>query len=760
MTYDAEKVKAGREHLTIFEIDADQCAADYADESTNINPTPNIFTDWVPTSASVTADTTIAPDGTTTADTVEDASAVIGGRITKDLALTGPIGTRITFGLAIKQDSQPRVARLDLAANSNFVLLSYLFSPADGTSKEYLPEASAFDTGITVAKEGDWWWVSLTIHSSVAITDATMRFYPAAGPDINNYNPSTTGTLDVWGAHYIVNGGKSTCYARLSDKCHKTRNTCQVPGAYDGSGTQTLKLCTSISNEALMGSDEKLIPILDKRSINIAPSEIQPGKGIGKRANLSVKVQDIPYHDRGIDPYIYTRSYSQEDQGTLLGRYLARNPFFTGRECRLKTGYITSPWDSSNFKTRTYFLDSIDGPDSGDNYTFKAKDLLKAIDDDKSLAPTPSTGTLSANLNAGVTSGFTITGGAGEYGASGRVAIGDEIISYTTGVDSGDDFVITTITRGVDGTSDQNHDLGDTVQLCVRFDNSNPIDVTRTLITTYAGVNALFINDSDWNTERDKWFSAQSINRTIAEPTGVKELIESLSEEFLFNIWWDEIDSEIKLRAIRPPDIDGLSTFTDESHLMKATVKANVKDRLSRVIVHYGALTDLEGDKPSHFRYTHAAIDLEAESESKFNEQKIKVIYARWISATGPALQLAGRTLANFSENAKIIDMELDAKDSDLWSGGLFYVDSKKIQDVTGLNDVTLFQATRAFEDEAGDKYRYRAQSSSFKGRYGYIMPDGSPDYSIASDEQKESGCYICYDSGVFYDGTEAYKII
>jgi len=220
-------------------------------------------------------------------------------------------------------------------------------------------------------------------------------------------------------------------------------------------------------------------------------------------------------------------------------------------------------------------------------------------------------------------------------------------------------------------------------------------------------------------------FSAQALTRTITEPTGVKDLIEELAEQLLMVIWWDEIASEIKLEAIKPPSTDGIPIWNDDYHLLQSTIKENIKDRISRLVIHYGPIKQTEGDKANHFRYMHVNWDAEAESPNKYDEKSIKTIYARWLNGAGPAVQLAGRMLSRFNKNAKILTATLSAKDSDVWTSGLFYVDTNKIQDETGANKQTLFQALKVYEDEPGTTYVYQAQSSSFDGRHVYFARFG-----------------------------------
>jgi len=83
---------------------------------------------------------------------------------------------------------------------------------------------------------------------------------------------------------------------------------------------------------------------------------------------------------------------------------------------------------------------------------------------------------LSADIAAGVTSSLTILGDGSSYPASGgRIIIGDEIIIYGSGVASGEDITLSTLTRGADGTVAESHSADDSVQLCLRYESQNPV---------------------------------------------------------------------------------------------------------------------------------------------------------------------------------------------------------------------------------------------------------------------------------------------
>ena len=104
----------------------------------------------------------------------------------------------------------------------------------------------------------------------------------------------------------------------------------------------------------------------------------------------------------------------------------------------------------------------------------------------------------------------------------------------------------------------------------------------------------------------------------------------------------------------------------------------------------------------------------------------------------------------------------MDAKDDpsvDL--AGRVQIDTKHIQGVTGANDPTNFQITEIRPMDEGDSVRVKGLISSFIGRYFFVAPDGTPNYSSATEAQKAAYGFIGEVGGAnFSDGGSPYKII
>ena len=587
--------------------------------------------------------------------------------------------------------------------------------------------------------------------------------------------------------------GVSPCLA-TGMKCYKTRATCGYAAAY----ATEQKTYRFHMNESTAPAGFASIPCVE--SISTAPTKITPTKGLGYRAKLTVKMSDFKHHDRGVDPYLSTRSYDPMEQGTYFGRFRARNPYYKGRVIRVYSGYLVDSsvigatrtgldtrvtdaadtrvtdaadirvtpaeglavinrglvYDAANFEMRTYFIDKFYA-DSDGNVTVTAKDILSKTDADKAQAPIASSGTLSVALTAVATSLVLQTGEGADYndpavtGVSEHIAIGDEIIKYT-GISTD---TLTGLTRGVYSTA-ATHAIDDSVQQCLTYESINCTDVAADLLENFANIDASYIPTAKWATEETEWLSAFNVTTIIPKPIGVNQLISELAEQSLFNIWWDERLQEITLKAFAPYTSD--TAVDDSSTFTKMKVMDKPEDRISQLWVSYGLLDHKNDDKPESYRYTLVYADTESESATKNNERKIKKVYSRWYRTSAPMIQFSSRVSKWLSENPRFAEFSTDAKDGELWTGDPIDVTTSQIQSADGASNPVEMFIVEAVEEKDGS-FTFKAMNSPFFGRYARIMANTAPIYTSATAEEKLTGGWIASTGTGFADGGEAYKI-
>ncbi|KKM87162.1 hypothetical protein LCGC14_1271690 [marine sediment metagenome] len=573
----------------------------------------------------------------------------------------------------------------------------------------------------------------------------------------------------------------SPCVAVLGTtgdrKCFNTRETCQDPDNYDPAD-KTYRFCDPIEG---LPRDFDAIPSL--RGIELSPTMIDPGRTLGKRASAIATFLDHPHHDRGIDKYVDERpagtasatgeTYTPFELGTFFAKLRSRNPFYSGRLMHILTGYL--PWDFdktpeqqpaytsaeviANLRRRTYIMERWEGPDAAGAFKIIAKDMLKLADNDRTLVPIPTSGRLDGDITDADGSATLIPAGVGddEYDASGTILIGSESITFTR---VGDDLTLTA--RGVDGTVAEEHKEDDLVQQALRFTSIRVDSIIQDLLQDFVGIDPSFIPFSDWQDEVGTWLSSHRFSTVIWKPTGVRKLLNELCQQSLLYLWWDDIDQEIKLRAVRPSSAE--TALTDDAHLIQNSTKIQDRhdERLTRVVVHFdvrNAVVDVPGEED--FAQSVTAIDADAETSDKFGDVRTSKIFARWLGAANraQALQLAARMLASYKDTPQDISFRLGAKDASLVTGDVFTIETRLLADVTGAAEAKRHQVLQVEELPDGS-FSYEAQRYQFSTRYGFIGPDSLADFGAAPAADLESYAWISQNTGDFADGTDAYRIL
>lgn len=572
----------------------------------------------------------------------------------------------------------------------------------------------------------------------------------------NASNAATVGTA------WSTTPDSTTTYAihnvNSSAACYNTRRQCQDPTNYN-KGTKTRRFVQPRGNLPI---GVACFPVLDGKTPSIAPAKITPGKGLGDRASVTATLHDFVHNDIGEDPYRASRTYDT-GQGTYFTKLIARDPYMTGRVMRQLDGYITDPFDWANFQSRTYIIDKVEGPDTSGRIRITGKDPLKLADNDRAKVPTPSTGELLADISAVASSATLTPTGVGndEYGASGTLRIGDELITYTR---SGDTLTLTA--RGANGTTATTHSAGDTVQDCVVFAaGTNATDVVKTLLTTYTpGFDAAWINTTDWDAEVAQWLSGATIAEVVlSKPEGVNKLVSELTEEYLFDVWWDDVNQEVKLAALAPLPGNATPTqLTDAANLLEGSIsiKRDEKDVLTECWVHYGVISQVEDLKAKNFTNTYIQALVDEEGADKRNTKRIKEVFSRWIPAQGNAAQFTGRTLARYGNDPVTVTAKLDVRDDALMLGDPCEITTRRLVDETGAAVATGFQVIQVDQTQPGHEIAITVVNNGFAGSYGFIMENSAPDRGSATEAQKTTGGYIAANDGTFAGGDAAQKIL
>lgn len=710
---------------------------------------------WVADGVTVTADDHPGPNGLGEAFQLDKAGALSDKSVSQDITITADdhvfsvyakanTGTGI---LTLKADSFSQSVEFDLSDKS-------------------VQAENGGASGSITRLEGDWVRCSVALDGASAGTCNFGIFVGAVGV-------SDACSVYVWGAQveqqsevtpYIATTTASVEVETTGDApCFNAKQHCQDPDNYDPL-PHTIRFSDHI-NGLPAGVD--VFPCVN--GINLAPTRMKAAS-VGERASVSVKMIDFPHHDRGIDPYVGQRSYTPEDQGTFWGKFKARNPFIVNRTLKIKTGYIADEFGDDfidDFTTRTFVIDSINGPDSRGNVTVNAKDILKLADNSSAKAPIAVEGELEFDLAVDEETSFTILNTSdGDYtSGGGYVRINDEIIQYGSASYSSGEYTLSTLTRAQYGTTADAHDAEDGVQPCLVYTDEEPINVIQDILVNYADIDEAFIPFDEWTDEQETWLGSHSLNAVITEPTGIKDVLETVLTQVLAYMWWDERNQLIKFKAVTPIDRSlPLVTLTDDGNFIEGSIKVKEDEsqRLTRVLVYYNLRDVLEPDEKKSFSNIKVNIDSDAEGSDEYGKQISREILTPWATASGPAVEVAGRTLQLYASPPRIIDFKMDAKDSvNLWTGDLIQVETRHIQDENGAVVTTPFIITKAEEVESGSVFAYTAQEFSLGARVAKIAPNtySGKTYSTATEDERNTGAFIAKDDGKMPNGDDGYQI-
>lgn len=465
-------------------------------------------------------------------------------------------------------------------------------------------------------------------------------------------------------------------------------------------------------------------------SVSIAPAQIDPKGGLGGRASVSLTFNDFPSSDRNdIDPYLSERTFDPLEVGTFWPKWRARNAYYENYPVRVLSGYLVDgAYNAVNFQTRHYVMSSMTATGGAGSIT--AKDPLQKLTNKKSLAPLPSSGTLSADITNTATTFSLNTGEGAEYppasisGTFFYIRIKTEIIKVIDR--SGDDF---TVERAKFNTIAVAHSQDDIVQVCLYYTGQSLAEVQRDLLTTYAGIEFTKINYGGWLSENDLYLTTNPV-ALITEPTPVANLVQELCEQWPHKLYWDDRQNEIIMKAIKAPP-DNANLIDQESQIIAGSF--SVRDRpeiqLSTVYVYYGQFDPTKKlDEESNYELSFVRAN--TETSERYNSNNTKIVYSRWIDRGNgiAARQLAALIGRRFSFVPREISFSVDPKDSDLWIGQNRAVLHSDIVDQNGYPEQKIYEITSAKEDLV---FSYRGLEYSYDGSLPVDQGAGEPGENI-----------------------------
>lgn len=503
------------------------------------------------------------------------------------------------------------------------------------------------------------------------------------------------------------------------------------------------------------------------KTCEIAMSRAQVEEGDEAGDYIKTEAAAITLPDATTE-YEVREAFDPMTRGGMLRKLKARFPHYIGRGLRWYQGYLTDSPSLADFRRREYVMERFEGPDASGGVDIVSNDILRLLDDARAQAPAKSVGELavalddvSAHTQIDITTDEPTeydlkTGETEDY-----VRIGEEVYTYTGTTVIADGVRLTGVTCAAPSpytTEREEHDVGDLVQRCRYFRGTVP-EVFEEVMVDYAGMDAGFIPTDEWTEEANTW-APETIERLVTEPEGCKAMITEIIQQTLtWAVWFDEIDQEIKFRAIRPADVDDdIPEITDASGIVAGSVQVmDLADKIiNEVQVFFGQINPT-GNRTDVENYRRGLLDAAGDSQSanELGQLRIKQVFARWhpSSNSGVVDQFARRTVNARSKNLVEVQFKLERKDENIRTAQFCDLTTLYLIDALGLPRTTSVQVLRV--NSKGEEVTFKAREDFFREKFGRFAPvalDGLL-WDDATEAQRARYMFLAQADGTFTNG-------
>lgn len=278
-------------------------------------------------------------------------------------------------------------------------------------------------TGTTATAINTWYHVALTRSGT------SMRLFLNGTQEGSTYvaadnfvNPAQRPVLGIRGSTLNTGGfpGWIDELRVIKGTAAWTSNFTPETEAYGGESEFVETTFRFAVDTDYLPDDIDAIPSI--KDVAFRPSIISLGENLGQRSSVTVKFKDHRH-------IFAAEAYSS---GTFWGKFRARYGLkLRNRPLRLITGLLGQP--IASMETRHFFIESTEGPSVEGEFQIIAKDIIKAADDDRALAPSPSPGFVTTDITD-TASRLTLSPagiGNSDYEEQGYAAIGgSEIVQF------------------------------------------------------------------------------------------------------------------------------------------------------------------------------------------------------------------------------------------------------------------------------------------------------------------------------------------
>lgn len=335
--------------------------------------------------------------------------------------------------------------------------------------------------------------------------------------------------------------------------------------------------------------------------------------------------------------------------------------------------------------------------------------------------------------------------------------INSEIISYTGYSGTAEAWTLSGVQRGALKTQADEHSAEDTAQRCAHFELERYFDMVRHILEDHTTVTADLIPYSTiWEPEGATYLGTLKGTGTLTEPRPAMEVCGMAMRDGMFSMWWDALDQQIKIKAMRQPQ-QTPKALNEAQHIIQSKIIRRPDDRLTRVRTSYGRGDPTESlDDATNYATTRIRIESTFEGDNYADGTvREREIYSPFMRSDANAILMQASWLQRYGKTPTYISFRVALKDADLGIGDVVTIESAEYIERDGSPLVTSWEIIQGPKEvETGLVFEYMAQSYVLFTRPSYIMANDAPDFATATDAEKENACYISDDDGFNEDGT------
>jgi len=431
------------------------------------------------------------------------------------------------------------------------------------------------------------------------------------------------------------------------------------------------------------------------KSISETATSIKPGQGLAGRGSLSITFDDFTNQDPNPDAPAVNATVKK--QGTFFGKLAARQ-IFDNKNVKLKL-YRVQPDGTIDLvngaETRHYVAESFNAGSSG-TWKLNCKDVMSLANLDEKEWPIAT----NSFLRQDITENQLVLQVDNEtvYSIGMVIRIGDEFMRID-GVDTSDpaDHKIQVSGRGIPIqaptsleiltiTEKEEHDAGDEIFICDESDDET-IDSLLTRILIDSDFDPALIPSAEWAAEVSEWHATTRINTLHIESKGVNDVLKSILNGFLMDLWFSTTENKAKLSAISVWK-QSSSTIEEGKEINAYTISKKPQEqiRASRALVLYDKRNLADNEDDSSYRKGSQFQDNAIIGPELYGEHKDKRFNNNIMLDKDAADLLTQRYVSRFKFTPYIRSFTADERYITFKTGDVVNVNSEVDQGFDGAN--------------------------------------------------------------------------